>query len=45
MIVSNDKHVPCVGMYRATTFSIDGKVFPTDFFTLPLDRYDIVLST
>lgn len=43
--VANGEHVPCPGMYRATTFSIDGEHFTTDFFALPLAGYDVVLGT
>lgn len=33
------------GVYHATMFSIDGEVFTTDFFALPLAGYDIILGT
>jgi hypothetical protein len=38
-MVANGDHVPCPGMYRGTTFSINGEAFYGDFFTLPLASY------
>ena len=43
--MANGEHVPCSGMYRRALFSIDGDVFTTNFFALPLAGYDVVLST
>jgi hypothetical protein len=44
--------IPITGVYRGTTFSINGEafsingeVFSVDFFTQPLTGYDVVLGT
>ena len=43
--VANGDKVPCPGVYRAATFSIEGASFSADFFALPLAGYDVVLGT
>lgn len=43
--MANGDHVPCPGVYRGATFSIDGEAFSGDFFALPLAGYDVVLGT
>jgi hypothetical protein len=43
--VANGDHVPCPGVYRGATFSINGEAFFGDFFALPLAGYDVVLGT
>jgi hypothetical protein len=43
--VANSECVPCLGVYRATVFTISSEGFTTDFFALPLAGYDIVLGT
>jgi hypothetical protein len=43
--VANGERVPCSGVYRATSFSIEGTHFSTNFFALPLAGYDVVLGT
>lgn len=45
VMVANGQCVPCPGVDRATTFSIDGEVFIIDFFALSLAGYDVVLGT
>jgi hypothetical protein len=43
--VANGDKVPATGVFRDTTFSIDGEAFGVDFFILPLGGYDMVLGT
>jgi transposase InsO family protein len=43
--VANGEKVPCPGVYRNVPFTIDGESFTTNFFALPLARYDVVLET
>jgi hypothetical protein len=43
--VANGERVPCSGVYRTTSFSIEGTHFSTNFFALPLAGYDVVLGT
>ena len=43
--VANSDLVPCSGVYHGAQFFIDGEAFSTDFFTLPLVGYGMVLGT
>ena len=45
VMMANGERMPCPGVYPATTFTIEGKSFSTDFFTLPQAGYDVVLGT
>lgn len=45
VMMANGERVPCPGVYPATTFTIKGKTFSTDFFMLPQAGYDVVLGT
>lgn len=40
--VANGERVTCLGVYRATEFTIEGEHFADDFFALPLAGYDVV---
>jgi hypothetical protein len=44
-MVADGNHVPCRGVYRGATFSINGEAFSGDFFTLLLAGYDVVMGT
>jgi hypothetical protein len=44
-MVVDGNHVPCRGVYRGVTFSINGEAFSGDFFALPLTGYDVVMGT
>jgi len=45
IMVANGDRMPCLGIAPATSFSIDGEEFTSDFFVLPLGGYDVVLGT
>jgi hypothetical protein len=43
--VANGERVPCPGVYHVAFFSIEGTHFSTDFFTLLLADYDVMMGT
>ncbi|WVZ93488.1 hypothetical protein U9M48_039463 [Paspalum notatum var. saurae] len=43
--VTNGERLPCLGVYRSASFTINAEPFTADLFVLPLAGYDIVFGT
>ena len=44
-MVANGEQITCAGVLRNAPLHVEGKLYPTDLFVMPLAGYDVVLGT